>query len=345
VIQVFSATRVTRYIAAIIASFAIMLSAVQATAERPQTTDEDADSIRITLLGTGTPPTSTTQFGASTLIEAGGHALLFDCGRGCGIRLMQARPALYNRINRLFLTHMHSDHMVGVADVYMNGWLLGRSDTFHAYGPVGTRHYLEGLHAAFEPDIRTRNVLENFPPDTNGLNLQIRENVGDGIVFDDDGVRVTAFLVDHAGARPAYGYRVDYDGRSVLLSGDTKLSPNLEAHAQDVDVIIHEVIPTSLIERLDQLYPPQQVAGIVAHHTRPDEVGQLLSRIAPRLAVYSHYLSAPDSDARLLEETARYWDGAVIAGQDLTSIEIGVRQITVCEPDQSCRTIDETEWH
>ncbi len=179
--------------------------------------------IRITLLGTGTPPVSATQFGAATLIEAGGQALLFDCGRGCGIRLMQARPKLYNKVNRLFLTHMHSGHMVGVPDIYMNGWLLGRTSPFYAYGPASTEHFMRGLRNAFQADVYTRNELEKLPPNTDGLVLKIQENPAEaGLVFDENGVKVTAFLVDHAAARPAYGYRVDYNRRSVMITGDTR---------------------------------------------------------------------------------------------------------------------------
>lgn len=294
----------------------------------------------ITLLGTGTPPVSTTQFGASTLIEAGGHALLFDCGRGCGIRLMQSRPELYATLNHVFFTHMHSDHLVGIPDLYMNGWLLGRFTTFNAFGPIGTAHFMNGLRSAFQPDIYTRNELERLPASTAGLTLSIAENPLDsGLVFDKDGVRVTAFLVDHAGAKPAYGYRVDYNGHSVMLSGDTKATDNLTLYGRGADVIIHEVIPPLLIERLNVLYTAEQAQAIVDHHTKAHEVGQILAATQPRLAVYSHYLSTPKSNERLIADTKAEWDGPVEAGADLMRIFIGAKDIKVCPNGTDCRIV------
>ncbi len=300
----------------------------------------DSDTIKITLLGTGTPPVSTTQFGASTLVEAGGQALIFDCGRGCGIRLMQAQPELYAKINHLFLTHMHSDHMVGVPDIYMNGWLLGRSATFHVYGPRGTKKFMTGLRKAFEPDVYTRYKLERFPQTVTGLALDISETRRDGIIYDNDGLRVTAFTVDHAEAKPAFGYRIDYRGRSVMLSGDTKLTGNLESYGKDVDVIVQEVIPPSLIKRLAELYPSDQVQKIVDHHTLAEQAGKLFAATKPRLAVYSHYNSTPKSDAYLLVVTRQDWQGPVEAGEDLMTITVGDRRIEICRQERGCKTVD-----
>ncbi len=301
---------------------------------------EESAEMRITLLGTGTPPVSTTQFGAATLIEAGGHALLFDCGRGCGIRLMQARPKLYKKINRLFLTHMHSDHMVGVPDIYMNGWLLGRTSPFYAYGPVGTGHFMTGLKKAFQPDVYTRNELEKLPPNTEGLELKIQENpAAGGVVFEEGGVKVTAFLVDHAAAKPAYGYRIDYNGRSAMLTGDTKTTKTLEGYGRGVDVIVHEVVPTALINKLKTIYPPAQVQSIVDHHMLAADVGRLLVETKPRLGVFSHYLSTPESNAQLLSETRNYWRGAIEAGADLMQIIVRADEIQVCPDSMVCRLV------
>lgn len=323
------------------ALFLLALCATTPSSAEISETGENDGIIRISLLGTGTPPVSSTQFGASTLIEAGGQALIFDCGRGCGIRLMQARPELYNKVHKIFLTHMHSDHLVGVPDIYMNGWLLGRDTPLEIYGPKGTKTFIAGLRAAFTPDIHTRHTLEGLPATKDGVGYRATEIKEDGLVYQKDGLVVTAFTVDHAEAKPAYGYRVDYKGRSVMLSGDTKLTPNLERYGKGVDVIVQEVIPPFLIGILNKIYTPKQAQKIVDHHTLASEAGQLFAQTKPRLAVYSHYKSTAKSDAELLETSAVQWAGPVAAGQDLMSITISQSTIKLCDADEKCREISE----
>jgi ribonuclease Z len=135
------------------------------------------------------------------------------------------------------------------------------------------------------------------------------------VIFDEDGVKVTAFVVDHAPVTPAFGYRVDFRGRSVALSGDTRVSENLIKFATGVDVLIHEAIdPIALRDR----------PRIIAHHTTAEQAGQVFARVKPRLAVYSH---APSSEA-LITQTRKYYSGPLQGAEDLLTIDIG-EQITV----------------
>lgn len=163
---------------------------------------------------------------ASTLIEAGDQKLLIDAGRGVTIRLWQHHVPL-SRINVLFFTHYHSDHTIGLPDLLLTGWLppaFGHRVTpLHVIGPVGAKNLLLNLAAAYAADIKGREEDQHLPAD--GVTANVEEFTKDGIVYEKDGVKVTAFEVDH-GIRPAYGYRIDYDGRSVLLSGDTRMNDN-----------------------------------------------------------------------------------------------------------------------
>ena len=294
-----------------------------AGADGARTLPASSDSLTVVLLGTGVgPPVNLQQYGASTLVEAGGERFLFDCGRGAMIRLAQAKIPL-GSVTRVFLTHLHSDHILALPDLMLTGWAVGRRAVpLQVWGPAGTRAMMDHLQQAFAFDIHMRrDVDEHFP--AAGI-MVVSHEVHEGVVFDENGVKVTAFLVDHGLVRPAFGYRVDYRGRSVVLSGDTRVSENLIRHAQGADVLIHEVIdPDALRARPD--HPNAKVvAAIIAHHTTPEQAGEVFARVHPRLAVYSH---APNSE-RVLAQTRKTYAGPLQGPEDLLTIVIG-DQITV----------------
>ena len=283
---------------------------------------QPSDSIRVVLLGTGMgPPVNLQQYGPSTLVEAGGERLLFDCGRGATIRLAQAGIPI-GSISRVFLTHLHSDHIVQLPDLLLAGWPLRRTTPLEVWGPAGTRAMMEHLLQAFDFDIHMRRDVDEHIPAA-GITVASHD-VGEDTVFSEHGVTVTAFLVNHGPVRPALGYRVDYRGHSVVLSGDTRVSENLVRHAQGTDVLIHEVIdPEALRARPDR--PSAAVVdAIVAHHTTPEQAGEVFHRVAPRLAVYSH---APNSE-NVLARTRTTYDGPLQGAEDLLTIVIG-DQVTV----------------
>ena len=275
------------------------------------------DNLTVVLLGTGVgPPVNLQQFGTSTLIEAGGERLLFDCGRGATIRLTQVGVSL-GSINRLFLTHLHSDHVIQIPDLLLTGWAGGgRRIPLEVWGPEGTRDMMSHLQQAFAFDIHMRrDVDEKAPGD--GIKV-VSHDIKQGIVFDGQGVKVTAFLVDHSPVTPAFGYRVDYRGHSVVLSGDTRVSENLIRFAQGVDVLVHEVLDA---ESVRALFPtnPAAANAILAKHTTPEQAGEVFARVRPRLAVYSH---APNAD-RVITQTRRTYTGPLQGAEDMLTIEIG----------------------
>ena len=277
------------------------------------------DTLRIVLLGTGVgPPVNLRQFGPSTLIEAGGTRLLFDAGRGATIRLTQAGVPI-GTVNRLFLTHLHSDHVIQIPDLFLAGWVgpAGRKVPFSVWGPKGTRAMMSAPEKAFAFDIHMRrDVDEKFP----GEGISVRSHdITEGVVFEEDGLKVTAFLVDHAPITPAFGYRVDYRGRSVVLSGDTRVSENLVKHAAGVDVLVHEAVDAVALRAAST--NPTLTERIIAHHTTGEEAGQLFARVKPRLAVYSH---APGSEA-LTTQTRKHYSGPLQGAEDLLTIDVGAQ--------------------
>jgi len=275
------------------------------------------DTLRVILLGTGVGPrVDLQQFGPATLIEAGEDRLLFDCGRGATLRLAQAGIPT-GSIRRLFLTHLHSDHVVQIPDLLLTGWVGGgRTAPLEVWGPEGTRDLMTHLEQAFVSDIHMRrDVDEKAPPQ--GIKVVSRD-ITEGLVLDQDGLKVTAFSVDHSPVAPALGYRVDYRGRSVVLSGDTRVSENLIGFARGVDVLLHETLDEGTVRGW---FPndPSLAAAILAKHTTPEQAGAVFARVKPRLAVYTH---APSAD-RVIAETRKTYSGPLQGAEDMLAITIG----------------------
>ena len=275
------------------------------------------DNLKVVLLGTGVgPPVNLRQYGASTLIEAGGVRLLFDCGRGATLRLAQVGVPL-GSVSRLFLTHLHSDHVVQIPDLLLTGWVGGgRKVPLEVWGPEGTSLMMEHLQRAFAFDIHMRRDVDE-KASGEGAKV-VSHDIKQGVVFDQQGVKVTAFLVDHSPVTPAFGYRIDYRGRSVVLSGDTRMSENLIRFAQGADVLVHEVLDA---ETVRAWFPanPKVAEAILAKHTTPEQAGELFARVKPRLAVYSH---APDAE-RVITQTRKTYAGPLQGAEDMLTIDIG----------------------
>lgn len=289
-----------------------------------------SQDIKVTLLGTGCPPPVMHRFGPSILVEAGGQKFLFDAGRGALQRLTQLRVP-WPEVQGVFLTHLHSDHVVGFPDLWLTGWIVvpGREAPLHVWGPRGTAKMMSHLEEAYEFDIRIRLYDDRAAPD--GI-LLLAEDIREGVVFEKGGVKITAFEVDHRPIKPAFGYRVDYAGRSVVLSGDTRVSENLIRHAQGVDLLVHEVAAPASLLRAG--LPPDRVERIVAHHVTPEQAGEVFSRAKPRLAVYSHIAAPIATEDELIPQTRKTYSGPLELGEDLMVIEVG-EKIAVRRPARS----------
>jgi ribonuclease Z len=280
-------------------------------------TQAQSAPIQVTLLGTGTPRPSLERFGPSILVEAGGLKFVFDVGRGATQRLAQLNVP-FPAITGVFLTHLHSDHVVGLPDLWLTGWLVGnRTLPLRLWGPAGTVDMARHLEAAFTFDVQIR-IADDKAPASGGL--LAATDVGEGPVYDSDGVVVTAFLVDHGPVRPALGYRLDYRGHSVVLSGDTRPSANLIAHAVGVDLLIHEVSAATAAD----IAANPATRRVLAHHSSPLEAAEVFTRTHPALAVYSHIgLRGGLTAADLLALTRTGYSGPLMVGADLMHIAVG----------------------
>jgi ribonuclease Z len=154
----------------------------------------------------------------------------------------------------------------------------------------------------------------------------VATDIEQGVAYEADGVKITAFEVDHGHVKPAFGYRVDYEGRSVVLSGDTRYSENLIEFAQGADLLIHEVVAPETVRarRAADGRDPGESERIIEHHTTPEEVGDIFSKVKPKLAVYSHIVGAIGStEAEVEAGTRKTYSGRFEIGEDLCVIDVG----------------------
>jgi ribonuclease Z len=288
----------------------------------------EAQNLKVTLLGTGTPRPVMDRFGPATLVQTDKETFLFYCGRGAAQRIWQLRIPL-GQVTALFLTHLHSDHVNGIPDFWLTGWLATnyarRKTSLQIWGPAGTKEMMSFLEKAFQADYRIRIEDEKLPPEAFPV---IAQDIKEGVVYEKNGVKITAFEVDHFPGRdiePCLGYRIDYAGRSVVLSGDTRFSENLISFSKGADVLIHEVAAAK--EELIKTSVATQ--RIIDHHTSPEEAGKVFSRVKPKLAVYTHFvmvssdtISAPTVED-IITMTRKTYSGPLEAGEDLMIIEVG----------------------
>ncbi|WP_299717766.1 MBL fold metallo-hydrolase [Tardiphaga sp.] len=276
-------------------------------------------AIKVTLLGTAGPEYFPDRLGISTLVEANGRKLLFDVGRSANQRLYESRVNPKD-ITHIFLTHLHNDHYEGLPELWMTPWfLLGRDHGFDLWGPEGSEAMIAGMRAMFGHDLEKR--VNKFNPIAN-LEIKVHA-LSEGVVFEDGGVKVTAFPVEHDDGNPAYGYRVDYAGHSVVLSGDTTLNENVVKYGTKADLVIHNVIAFS--ERLSQL---PEMKGVLAKLTTPEQAAEVFTRAAPKLAVFSHIVTKELNGAKGLDEImartrAAGYGGPLTMGQDRMTIAVG----------------------
>jgi ribonuclease Z len=298
-----------------------------------------ADDFTVTLLGTGMPVPSPDRFGNSTLVEAGGQRLVFDMGRGVTIRLWQKQIPL-GSINAHFLTHLHSDHINGLSDLWLSGWIQtpfgGRKKPFLIYGPPGTEKMMSNLWEAFSEDRRIR--LEDEKNPLEGIQVDAHD-FKPGVVYEKNGVVVTAFEVDHGDlVKPCYGFKITYKNHSVVISGDTRYSTNLEKAARSADLLICEV--AMIPEKLFAKFPAYK--AIYEHHISPELAGKLFSVSRPKLAVYTHLVLSGlpregipfPKPEELLAATRKTYDGPVVVGADLMGFKIDDSGVSIIEPSR-----------
>lgn len=268
----------------------------------------------VVFLGTGTPRPDPTRQGPSLAVVVNGTAYIVDAGTGV---VRQAATAFSRGIEALepttldiaFLTHLHSDHTLGLPDLILTPWVMGRAAPLRLYGPTGTRAMVDSLEHAYAEDIDLRiNGLERSSK--TGHHVDVHE-VRPGVVYQDQNVKVTAFAVQHGSWKEAFGYRFDADGKSIVISGDTRPTESVVQACNGCDLLIHEVYS---IERGSNAY-------FSSFHTSAVELGDIATRARPKLLVITHYVGgARPNSAQMLQEVQQKFSGPVVVANDLDVI-------------------------
>lgn len=272
-------------------------------------------STQLLMLGTGTPNILPDRTQSALAIIVDEQAYVVDCGGATMQRIAEARtrydlPALRPpNLTRLFLTHLHPDHTTGLPDFIIAPWVLMRSAMLQIYGPHGTQNLVEHIQAGYEIGIGEHR--DGLAPIDHPLDVQVHE-IEAGQIYQDERVTVNAFRVQN-GNLTAYGYRFETPDKTIVISGDTCPTDALVEHAQNCDILVHEVYSA---RKLAQRSADWQAYNR-AVHTSTLELAEIAIQTQPRLLVLTHQLFWGASEEELIQEITARYNGKTISGRDL----------------------------
>jgi ribonuclease Z len=306
------------------------------------------DGLHVGLCGTGSPFPDPSRAGPCTAVIAGERLFVVDTGEGSARNLgYMGLPA--SKIEAILLTHFHSDHIDGMGPFLLQRWGLGTFETpTPVYGPPGVETVVDGFRAAYVLDFGYRvahHTPKIMPPGGSGgkgMPFALKpQGEGDAIVvLEDKGLKITAFRVDHSPVDPAVGYRFDYKGRSVVITGDTKKAASVAALSKGADLLIHEALQPKLVKVLEDEFAQRGIANtaqimrdIVNYHTTPEEAAAVAAQAGVKELVFNHIV--PPLPFRyaypaFVGDAARFFEGPMTVGEDgmLFSMPAGTTTIS-----------------
>lgn len=289
------------------------------------TNKDSTDSLvtKVVLLGTGNPNPDPNHSGCSVAIIVNKTSYLIDFGPGLIRQAARLSPRYGGSIEALaaenlktaFLTHLHSDHTAGYADLILTPWVMGRDEPLEVYGPEGIGEMTKHILLAFQEDIRYR--LYGIEPANNQGWRVITHVIQEGEIYKDQNIKVEAFKVKHGTWPQAYGFRFTTPDKIIVLSGDTAPCENILKYSKGADILIHEVYYKKGFEQKSDLWKRYHSR----HHTSTYELGELARQVEPKLLVLYHILFWGAEEKDLLEEISKKYKGKVIVGADLDVFE------------------------
>ena len=278
---------------------------------------EVGKGMRVVLLGTGTPNSEPDRWGSAAAIVVGGRSYLVDCGSGI-VRRANAASEKYGiealklaNLRRLFVTHLHSDHTVGFPDLILTPWIEGRDVPLEVYGPTGTARMAEHLLEAYDEDVQLR-INGRQPSNPDGYKVNVHE-IREGLIYEDELVKVKAMWVAHGMWEHAFCYRFETADRVVVVSGDRGPTPDIAEFAAGCDVLVHEVYSVKGFAGRVKVWQDYHSKA----HTSSVELGELALKVQPEVVVLTHQLLWGATEEELMEEIRSVYDGRVEYGRDL----------------------------
>ncbi len=274
-------------------------------------------AIEVVLLGTGNPLPDRDRAGAATLVRAGGRTILVDAGRGVCMRLAAAGVMPF-MLDEVFLTHLHSDHICDLNDVITTQWVMSPvPKSLRVFGPPRTREVVDAMLAMLRPDVEYRLAHHadlDWEPQVDVV------EVPPGIVFNERGVRVVAARTDHRPVEPTIGFRIECEGKAVVLAGDTVPCEGLDELCGGADVYVQTVLRDDLV----QVVPMQRFKDTIDYHSTVAQAAQTATRGGVRTLVLTHQIPTPAVGAadEWIAIAREHFDGEVMFGEDLTTISV-----------------------